>query len=107
MTGGNMPVRIVGVHRIEASEPVHLIEIDLDGTDADFDWDKVTQASPVLDRASWQAAYEERRIGSGSWVFFFHCLDLDRPLTTSAGELTIPPETPVPPYLRLIAYEPP
>ena len=102
---------IVGIHEIDAEEPVHLIEIELTGDVAAFDFRDITQPVKGQRRDNWQAAYDERQIDSPTsnprFAFFFHYLDLSLPLSTSFGDLAIPPVTPLSERLVNIEYEPP
>src|SRR5437868_9865811 len=81
--------RIVGVYPVEADEPVHLIELLVEGDLEDFDMDKVTQEVAGQPMRNWQAPYNERLLeeseGKARHAFFFHFLDLNNPLLTSAA----------------------
>ena len=102
---------IIGVHEIEANEPVHLIEIEVTGDADQFDFGVVTQADANAPRDSWQCAYDEREIDSPAsgyrFAFFFHYLDFELPLITPFGDVAIPRPTPIPERLRTIEYEAP
>ena len=102
---------IVGVHEIDADEPVHLLELEVTGDVDAFDFADVTQMIADEPRDNWQSAYDEREVPSPSskrrFAFFFHYLDLNTPLITSFGELGIPEPTPVPERLADIEYEEP
>jgi len=104
-------VRVVGIHPVPADEPVHLIEIELAGEVDQFDFGEVTQELPDQPQSNWQTAYDEREIaGDGDRVrfaFFFHYLDLDRPLSTSFGPVNLPAESPRTSHLRDVEYEQP
>jgi hypothetical protein len=103
--------KIIGVHPFEADEPVHLIEMLVAGDVDDFDIGEVTQEVVGQERLNWQAPYDERlhaaSEGQARYVFFFHFLDLDRPLLSSFGALSLPTPTPTPTHLKNIMYEPP
>ena len=101
--------RVIGVHPVQASQPVHLLEIEVPDFISDIEWSDITQPVPDRDRSYWQVPYDERRVPDRSdrWCFFFHYLDRSRPLRSPAGELTLPAETPAPDYLRFIRYEEP
>ena len=45
--------------------------------------------------------------GDVRFVFFFHYLDLQRPLSTPFGELPLPSESEIPERLSMIQYEEP
>jgi hypothetical protein len=85
-----------------------LIEAEITPPAADFDWSGVTQEVPGEPRSSWQVPYDERQLTeSGRWAFFFHRLDLERPLLTPAGPVTLPAPSPAPQRLRTVEYEAP
>ena len=102
-----MEPRVVGVHPVDSDQPVHLIEIDLTGCESRFSWEAATQSVPNLDEARWQAAYDEQPVPDrpGHWCFFFHLLNLEAPLSSSLGELLLPPASPTPVHLRTVRYE--
>jgi hypothetical protein len=62
-------------------------------------------------RVNWQAPYDERVISetdtTARVVFFFHYLDLSKPLLTPAGVLRLPLPKDMPTRLKEIAYEAP
>jgi hypothetical protein len=99
--------RVIGLHPVLADEPVHLIELEVEGDADDFDLGEITQEVPGEPRSEWQAVYDEQEIGENRFVFFFHYLDTMRPLDSPAGPLALPPESPVPDHLRSIKYEAP
>ena len=86
-----------------------LIEVEVDPPDAEIDWSAVTQ--PLADEPSsnWQVPFDERPSGaeSGRWSFFFHFLDVNRPLQSEVGDLTLPAPTPIPDHLQSVVYEVP
>lgn len=102
---------VIGVHPIQASEPVHLIELEMEGDIDDFDLGEVTQEEPGQPPSNWQVPYDEREIanqgGRVRYAFFFHFLDPSRPLLSPIGPLALPSETPVPDHLRDVHYEEP
>ena len=91
---------IVGIHEIEADEPVHSIELELTGDIDAFDFADITHAIADQSRDNWQTAYNEREIDSPTsnrrFTFFFHYLNLRSPLVTSFGGVSIPEPTPLP-----------
>jgi hypothetical protein len=103
--------RIIGVHPIEAEEPVHLIELLIEGDVADFEIDEVTQEISDQPRSDWQAPYDERILEESKrkvrYAFFFHYLDFKKPLLTPVGSLTLHKPTDVPAHLQDIEYESP
>jgi hypothetical protein len=104
-------VTVMGVHPKETNEPVHLIEIEIEGAADQFDFGDITQEDPDRPRENWQAAYDERDLGQSNgrrrFAFFFHYLDLDKPLLTSFGPVGLPEPTPMPAHLQAIEYEAP
>ena len=82
-------IRILGVHPIKADEPVHSIELVVEGSVEDFDFGEVTQEVAGESRDNWQVPYDERLLerseGRLRYSFFFHYLDLQKTLTTPIG----------------------
>lgn len=104
--------QVAGVHPISAPEPCHLIEMVIYGYDkSGFDFGGVTQKDPGRPRSNWQVAYDEQLLeqteDKARWAFFFHYLDLTKPLLTPMGEVNLPGQTPMPPHLAPIKYEEP
>ena len=104
-------VQVVGVHPVPSDEPVRLIEIELAGDIGGFDFGDVTQELPDQPRSNWQVAYDEREVSSDGararFAFFFHYLDIHKPLLTPFGAVRLPAESPVPSYLQEMQYEQP
>lgn len=117
-------IEILGVHPVEAEEPCHLIELVAHDSDLETLVAEITQEVPGEPRDNWQAAYDEHYLDrSGHEVltphyaaqvppgrdarvaFYFHYLDLDRPLLTPAGPLSIPRPTVRPERLAFMVYE--
>jgi predicted RNA binding protein YcfA (HicA-like mRNA interferase family) len=88
---------------------LYLVEVRAAPLDADIDWGAVTQPVEGQPRSNWQVPYDERRLEKGEdrWAFFFHYLDLTRPLQTQVGDCALPDPTPTPPHLSSIVYEVP
>jgi hypothetical protein len=103
-----MTISIRGVHPVEAAEPCHLIEAELTG-DEEFDWGEVTQEDAAQPRVNWQVPFDEQPLDEqeSRWVFFFHYLDLSKPLLTPLGAIPLPPPTPRPAHLKDIEYQEP
>jgi hypothetical protein len=103
--------KIIGVHPIEADEPVHLIEILVEGDAGDVNVGDVTQEVAGQPKTNWLAPYDghllEKSKGKLRYAFFFHDLDLQKPLLTPAGSLALPKPTKVPSHLKDIEYESP
>lgn len=100
--------RIIGVHPVHSEEPVYLLEIELRNPDA-FDWGSVTQRMENVPADNWQAASDEQGAAGNNdkYAFFFHYLDLTQPLSTSDGDIKLPPPSEVPEHLQSIEYERP
>ena len=103
--------KILGVHPVEADEPVHLVELLVEGNVDDFDIGEVTQEVSGQPKSNWQAPYDERVLeeskGKIRYAFFFHYIDLEKPLITPAGSLQLPKSTSLPAHLQDIEYESP
>jgi hypothetical protein len=102
-------VKVIGVHPMEADEPVHLIELEVKGPTA-FDFDQVTQKVVDQPKDNWQVPYDERELdknGARRFASFFHYLDFDAPLETPFGPIDLPAPSPIPDYLKQIRYEEP
>jgi hypothetical protein len=71
----------------------------------------VTQEVAGQPKMNWQAPYDERLLeeseGKARYAFFFHYLDLKKPLLTSAGSIALPKPTKAPPRFQDIVYESP
>jgi hypothetical protein len=104
-------VRIIGLHPVPADMPVHLIELELGGDIHAFNFGEVTQELPTQPRENWQVAYHEREVGRDGnrvrFAFFFHYLDLAKPLLTPFGTVWLPAESGVPQHLQFVKYEQP
>jgi hypothetical protein len=118
---------IIGLHRIHnAPEPCHLIELRIDDCAEVLDLAFITQEVADQPRSNWQVPYDEHLLGSDGGegapcttsssfrpgpgarlAFFFHYLDVARPLLTPAGPLVLPEETPIPRRLAFMKYEQP
>jgi hypothetical protein len=102
---------IIGVHPVEAEEPVHLIELLVEGEADAFDIGEVTQYVAGQPKLNWQAPYDERVLEESEskirYAFFFHYLDFKKSLLTPAGALPLPKPTKQPAHLKDIEYESP
>ena len=112
--GLTMPTKltVVGVHPVEAAdEPCHLIELLVEGADNGLNLGEATQEVKGKSRDDWQAPYDEQILEEGDgkhrYAFFFHYLDLKKPLQTPFGPVNIPPCTDAPKHLKKIKYEAP
>jgi hypothetical protein len=121
--------KIIGVHPVKAKEPCHLIEIVVYENIGPLDMAEFTQPWQGKSQASWQVAYDEVFLESDgtemplAWMidladpnfwrrnvrfsFFFHYLDLERPLQTPFGEVRLLAPTPRPERLAFIKYSRP
>ena len=126
-----MTTRLIGVYEVPNNPDVSLIEVEVDRSPSRVDVGGFTQEDPGQDRSSWQVPYDERYLDeSGSheigerwlgWtpepgadepagtrlVFFFHFLDMTRPLMTPDGDTALPSRTSMPSRLGFVDYEPP
>ena len=105
-------IEVRGVHPIEASEPVHLVDVAIAGEFDEVDWASITQPDPACEPDNWQVPYDEQELprladGRARGVFFFHYLDLMKPLQVGSTLLTMPAPTPVPSDLAAVNYEEP
>lgn len=103
--------KIIGVHAVEAVEPVHLIELLVEGDTDDFDIGDVTQEVSGQPKSNWQAPYDERVLEESNqktrYAFFFHYLDFEKPLLTPTGSLSVPKATKTPAHLKDLEYQSP
>ena len=88
---------------------LYLLEMEIDPPDADLDWAAITQPVRGQPRSNWQAPYDEQCLNErgNRWAFFFHFLDLTRPLRTPLGDRVLPEVSPTPEHLRSIVYDVP
>lgn len=121
-----MQLAIVGVYPVASPEPCHLIEIAVSHCQTNLDICSITQAAEGQPRSNWQVPYDEcfldvagkqsicpvrsdeqPDVDQFRLAFFFHDLDLTRPLQTPAGNLDLLSETPLPDRLAFMHYEVP
>jgi hypothetical protein len=121
-----MHIEVIGVYPVRAPEPCHLIELWVRALDGELDVGRFTQEIPGRAQANWQVPYDERLLnehgtasvaepfpdrvsGKGDLriAFFFHYLELSRPLSSPAGPLKLPEPSESPSRLRFFEYEPP
>jgi hypothetical protein len=97
------------VHVGEHFKGLFLIEIEVQPDDAAVDWSTITQPIDGQPPENWQVPYDERRVDGtgGRWAFFFHYLDLRRPLSSPFGDLDLREPSPTPKHLRGVEYEVP
>ena len=120
-------VEVIGVYPVRAAEPVHLIELQMRGIGPGFDLAAISQPMLGTPEGSWQVPWGEVLLdSSGQQViargaelsdrielllgdcrvaFFFHYLDLKRPLRSPFGDISLPEPVPRPKRLRVVRYE--
>lgn len=107
----NDRVRIVGVHPVPGQAKVNLVVLEILDPPYQFDFCDLTQSLPDQPRDNWQIPFEETCLESTPqkerYAFFFHHLDLARPIESPFGDLPLPSVTPMPEELTLIRYEAP
>jgi hypothetical protein len=121
-------IKAIGVHPVTGPEPVHLVELLIGDCQAPIDIGAITQEVPGEPQANWQVPYDEKivdpagqaivadpfmsKVPPTTWhgdiriAFFFHYLDLSRPLRTPLGPVPLPAPTPTPSRLPIMAYDP-
>jgi hypothetical protein len=122
-------IEIIGVYKIKASDPCHLIELFIHNSTHRIDMMKYTQEIPGVPAFNWQVPYgdkflnsegtevigdvmidgirnEELWLGSVRMAFFFHYLDLSKPLQTPFGIVKLPNEARRPRRLKCMKYIP-
>ena len=102
-------MKIVGIHAVDAPEPCHLFEVEFSAPPKDSDWYAVTQANDSQPQKNWQVPYDEHPLDRDEtrWAFFFHYLDLSKPMLTPDGPVVLPQVTPLPGHLKHIKYDEP
>jgi hypothetical protein len=122
-------VEILGLHPVQANEPVHLLEIMVRNSDGVFDIDQFTQEISDEPKDNWQVPYDEKILNANGdgiladgfetqnipelWTgnvrlaFFFHFLDVSKTLNTPFGDVRLPEETERPSRLAIMEYEEP
>jgi len=102
---------VLGVHPVTSEEPCHLIEIAVLGLEKELDFGQITQEADGQPRDNWQVPYDEQVLeearGKARYAFFFHYLDLAKPLLTPFGPQQLPKPTKMPNHLKGIKYDPP
>lgn len=122
-------IEIIGVYSIPNYDEVHLMEIVVKDSNQKLDLSEITQEIPGQPKEYWQVPWDEKLLNQtgdaiiadyfslknepGLWignlrlVFFFHYLDLSKPLMTPFDSIKLPKEDPIPKRLSQINYEPP
>ena len=114
-------IQLVGVYPVDTVDPVHLVEVIVTDPFDDVDWASFTQDPLDIVTADGDGTEETENesgahlpqpvedLGSGQTrvVFFFHGLDVSRPLLSPFGPLLLPAPTNRPGRLAAIGYGPP
>jgi hypothetical protein len=120
-------VEVLGVHPVTGVESCFLVEVIVEGAPTAPDLALFTQALPDAPQSNWQVPYGEKLLDADGhrvartcgpptltrWpkrarlVFFFHDLEVDRPLRTPFGDVLLPRPTPKPKRLDVVSYEAP
>jgi hypothetical protein len=115
-----------GIYSLENLPDVHLIELSIDQSPEKVDVGAITQELEETSSGSLQSPWDEKYLDAdgtkviGDWadipkgqshtrlLFFFHFLNLQKPLMTQFGPLTLTTPTPIPDRLNgLVHYESP
>ena len=122
-------VEVVGIYPVEASEPIHLVELIINDSDGKFSFYDITQEVPGQTQDNWQVPYDEKILNNdgtsiksdpfykedseGDWlgdvrvIFFFHYLNLESAMKTPFGDVVLPPESDKPDRLDFAEYDAP
>ena len=123
-------VTVVGVYPVDppgAIEPVHLVEVLVEGNVGEFYFIETTQEQPGRSPDDWQVAWSEyvwvesaerwesvwstrekwESATRARFAFYFHGLNLDQPLLTTFGPAQLAAESPIPSHLSGVEYEVP
>lgn len=119
-------MKLIGVYNVEDNPNVYLIEVASDHSPDIVDVGQITQEVEGQPRDSWQSPWDEKYLDDkgeniiGDYfdvpkggdktrlVFFFHNVDLSKPLLTEEGPLVLIPPTALPDRLRdKLVYESP
>jgi hypothetical protein len=119
-------IDIIGVYPVEARELCHLVELWIHDLHGNVNVEQFTQEVAGEPKSNWQAPYDERVLnehgtaqvgdrfppkiaGKGSLrlAFFFHYLDLEKPLLSPAGPVSLPAPADQPERLDFLEYEEP
>jgi len=121
-----MKIKIIGIYKVEADEPCHILELEIQNTSEDFDIGSITQEIPDEPIDNWQVPYDEHYLDQNGEIlitpeypegmptdnvlrvaFYFHYLDFNKPLNTPVGDIDLIKETNKPERLNFMVYEPP
>lgn len=115
---------LIGIYKIEGVDSVNLIEIIIKEEINEFDPSELTQEIRGQDKLDWQTAYNEKYLNTNGTkiigddierpknlvsfrvVFFFHFLDVSKPLISQYGLMDLIEIEELPERLKkLIEYE--
>lgn len=121
-----MNICVIGIYAVEALEPCHLVELEFDDFAGPIDFMGFTQEVAGQPQDNWQVPWDERFLdvlgehelnsanpaaqptaGHFRVTFFFHYLDIVKPLLSPVGPLQLPPPAPRPARLAFIQYDSP
>lgn len=112
-------IEVVGVYPVDTVEPVHLVEVIVTDPFDEVEWTAFSQPAPVLETSEGDEPVEHEAAahlaepvedlpgGRTRVAFFYHALDLSRPLSSPFGDLVLPTATTRPGRLSAITYGPP
>ncbi|MBA4369157.1 MAG: hypothetical protein C0403_16130 [Desulfobacterium sp.] len=120
-------IDIIGIHPIHAADPCHLIELIIKNCQSEIDMIGFTQEISGQPKSNWQVPYNDKFLNDDgskitgdvmldgrdekNWkgnvriAFFFHYLDLSKPLKTPFGIKSLPAPTDLPERLKIMEYE--
>jgi hypothetical protein len=121
-----MKIKIIGIYEVEADEPCHLVELEIQNPSEDFYIGSITQEITDEPIDNWQVPYDEHYLDQHGEkpinpdypdempdgdvlrvVLYFHYLDINKPIKTPAGDIELIKETKKPDRLNFMVYESP
>jgi len=119
-------LKLKGVYSILNNDEVHIIEFEAEETINDLEISQITQVVDGQERMNWQVPYDEKYFNQanqliGEWmdepeaikkgekiVFFFHELNLKKPIRTQFGDYEISEIKQIPKWvMEIMKYEEP
>ena len=119
-------LKLNGVYPIKSLTNVHIVEFEAKEQISDLEISQITQVVEGEERLNWQSPYDEKYLNTaneviGDWmdepslikigekvVFFFHELNLDKPLRTQYGNFEISESNESPNWMdEIMKYEAP
>ncbi len=114
-----MNAKLLGVYKVKRNKEVLLLEFYIDCAPKDIDMGEFTQEAEGLPKIEWQVAYDEKYLNEdGDTVigyfgdetpgettrvcFYIYFLDINKPLLTPFGPVTLTEPTAMPKRLRKI-----